>query len=162
MLQELQEFYFNLLPALEGNLFLQLVGIFVLSLIPFFESYGAIPMGLVLGFPAIPIILTAIGGNLVSVMAFIWVINKLRAKVVKKKTDKEPSKRAIRARRYFEKYGVPGVSLAGILLGYHLSAGIALAAGANKSYVSLWITIAIALWSIVIGVLFGYGIGFLY
>lgn len=152
MLEELREFYLSLIPGLEGNLFLQILSIFILSLIPFFESYGAIPMGIILGFPAIPVIVTAIIGNVVSVMAFIWGINKLRSKIVKKK-DKEPSKRAIKAKRYFEKYGVPGVSLAGILLGFHISAAIAIAAGAKKSYVSLWIIISIALWSIAVGVL---------
>lgn len=125
----------------------------------FFESYGAIPLGIViLGFPAIPVILTAAVGNWVSVMAFIWIISKLRSKVVKNKETKEPSKRAIKARQYFEKYGVPGVSLAGILLAFHISAGIALAAGAKKSYVSLWITISIAAWSAVIGGLLMLGV----
>ncbi|WP_028562635.1 small multi-drug export protein [Paenibacillus pinihumi] len=159
MIQEFQEFYLSLMPGLEGNLFLQLLSIFVLSLIPFFESYGAIPLGIViLGFPAIPVILTAAVGNWVSVMAFIWIISKLRSKVVKNKETKEPSKRAIKARQYFEKYGVPGVSLAGILLAFHISAGIALAAGAKKSYVSLWITISIAAWSAVIGGLLMLGV----
>ncbi|RXZ77575.1 hypothetical protein EBB07_30135 [Paenibacillaceae bacterium] len=159
MLQQLQENYLSLIPGLEGNLFLQLLSIFVLSLIPFFESYGAIPLGIIiLGFPAIPVILTAAVGNWVSVMAFIWIISKLRSKVVKNKINKEPSKRAIKARQYFEKYGVPGVSLAGILLAFHLSAGIALAAGAKKSYVSLWITISIAVWSVVIGGLLMLGV----
>lgn len=160
MFQELQETYLNLIPGLEGNLFLQLLSIFVLSLIPFFESYGAIPMGvLILGFPAIPVILTAAVGNWVSVMAFIWIISQVRSKLARNKGNKEPSKRAIKARRYFEKYGVPGVSLAGILLAFHLSAGIALAAGAKKSYVSLWITISIAAWSVVIGGLAMLGVG---
>ncbi|REK74469.1 small multi-drug export protein [Paenibacillus paeoniae] len=159
MIQQFQEFYLNLLPGLEGNLFLQLLSISILSLIPFIESYGAIPMGIVLlGFPPIPVIVTAAVGNWASVMAFIWIISKLRSKVVKNKETKEPSKRAIKARRYFEKYGVPGVSLAGILLAFHLSAGIALAAGAKKSYVSLWITISIAVWSVVIGGLLMLGV----
>ncbi|SEL95979.1 hypothetical protein SAMN04488688_107114 [Paenibacillus sp. cl141a] len=118
MIQELREFYLSLIPGLEGNLFLQIASIYILSLITFFESYGAIPLLIVLGFPSIPLILSAIAGNIVSVMAFIWVVNKLRSKIVKIKKNKGPSKRAIKAKRYFEKYGVPGVSLAGILLGF--------------------------------------------
>ncbi|WP_054709504.1 small multi-drug export protein [Bacillus sp. JCM 19041] len=161
-MQELQTFYLELLPWLEGNLFLQLVSIFTLSLIPFFESYGAIPLGLVLAFPAIPVIIVAIIGNWISVMAFIWIISSIRGKITKNKNKKkEPSKRAIKARRYFEKYGVPGVSLAGILLAFHLAAGIALAAGAKRSYVSLWMTISIVLWAVVVGVLFIFGIDLL-
>lgn len=161
MLDQIQETYLSLLPFLEGNMFLQLLSVFVLSMIPFFESYGAIPLGLVLGFPSIPVIIVAIIGNWLSVLAFIWIISKLRSKVKKKQTTKEPSKRSKRARQLFEKYGVPGVSLAGILLAFHLAAGIALAAGAKRSYVSLWMTISIALWAIVFGVLFMSGIHFL-
>ena len=160
-MQELQDYYLTLLPALEGNIFLQLLSIFILSLIPFFESYGAIPFGLILGFPTIPVILTAAVGNWVSIMAFIWIISKLRSRIKSKKKDKEPSKRALKARRYFEKYGVPGVSLAGILLGFHIAAAIPLAARANKSYVSLWITISIILWSVVVGILSVSGVNLL-
>lgn len=156
----MQEFFVEMLSGLTegGNVFFQLMSVFILSLIPFFESYGAIPFGLVLGFPTIPVIIIGAVGNWVSVMAFIWVISALRSKVKQKQKEKEPSKRAIKARRYFEKYGVPGVSLAGILLAFHIAAGIALAAGAKKSYVSLWMTISIALWSLVFGVLFSFGI----
>lgn len=133
-MQDIQDFYLNLMPALEDNLFLQLLSIFVLSLIPFFESYGAIPFGFLLGFPGIPVILIAILGNWVSVMAFIWVINALRSKLMKgKKEEKEPTKRMIKAKKYFEKYGVPGVSLAGLLWGFHISAAIGLAGGAKKA-----------------------------
>jgi uncharacterized membrane protein len=158
-MEELREYYLSFVPGLEGNVFLQIASIFILSLIPFFESYGAIPLGIVMGFPTIPLIITAIVGNFVSVIAFIWIINKLRAKIVKKKIKKEPSKRAIKAKRLFEKYGVPGVSLAGLVIGFHLSAGIALGAGAKKSYVSLWIVISIVVWSVVIGVLVRSGVG---
>ena len=158
-MQDIQEFYLNLMPALEDNLFLQLLSIFVLSLIPFFESYGAIPFGFLLGFPGVPVILVAILGNWVSVMAFIWVINALRSKLMKgKEKEKEPSKRMIKAKKYFEKYGVPGVSLAGLLWGFHISAAIGLAGGARKSYVSLWATIAIIAQALVNGILIMSGI----
>lgn len=160
-MEQIRDFYLSLIPGLEGNVFFQISSIFLLSIIPFFEAHGAIPLGIVLGFPTIPVIVAAIAGNLVSVMAFIWIINKLRAKMVKKRVKKAPSKRAIKARRYFEKYGVPGVSLAGILLGFHLSAGIALGAGAKKSYVSLWITLSIVTCGIVFGVIFRSGVGLL-
>src|SRR5690554_5238957 len=105
-MEELRDYYLSFVPGIEGNVFLQIASIFILSLIPFFESYGAIPFGIVLGFPTIPIILSAMAGNFVSVMAFIWIISKLRTKMVKNKIKKEPSKRAIKAKRYFEKYGV--------------------------------------------------------
>jgi len=158
MLEHFQEYFMELIPGLEGNVFIQLVSIFVLSVIPFVESYTAIPVGILLGFPTISVIIAAAIGNWVSVMAFIWITNKLRNRVGRNKPRKEPTKRAIKARRYFEKYGVPGVSIAGILIAFHISAGIALAAGAKKRHVSLWITIAIIFWSIIIGAILEFGV----
>jgi len=118
MIQELREFYLSF-NTRTGRKFIFTNSKHLYSFINYvFESYGAIPLLIVLGFPSIPLILSAIAGNIVSVMAFIWVVNKLRSKIVKIKKNKGPSKRAIKARRYFEKYGVPGVSLAGILLGF--------------------------------------------
>lgn len=75
-----------------------------------------------------------------------------------KEKEKEPSKRMMKAKKYFEKYGVPGVSLAGLLWGFHISAAIGLAGGARKSYVSLWATIAIIAQALVIGILIMSGI----
>ncbi|WP_265181938.1 hypothetical protein [Geomicrobium sp. JCM 19055] len=41
-----------------------------------------------LGFPTIPVMIVAIIGNWVSVMAFIWGIDKLRSKIKSKKKKK--------------------------------------------------------------------------
>ncbi|KYG34170.1 hypothetical protein AZF04_15025 [Alkalihalobacillus trypoxylicola] len=130
----------------------QYLGIFIISIIPFFESYLAIPVGIALGFPTIAVIIIGIVGNILSVVAFIWLIDKFR----KPKKDKEGG-RWKRAQGLFQKYGVPGVSFAGPLYGYHIGAIIAIAAGTSREYVTLWQIIAISVWSMAIGIAFHFG-----
>ncbi|KYG29154.1 small multi-drug export protein [Alkalihalobacillus trypoxylicola] len=133
---------------------LQYIGIFVISMVPFLESYVAIPVGIALDFPPVPIILIGIIGNVLSVIILIWIIDKFR----KPNKEKKESNRWRRAQSFFQKYGVPGVSLAGPLIGYHIAALIALGAGTSKQYITLWQIIAISVWSIIFGVAFIFGI----
>ncbi|UTR07010.1 small multi-drug export protein [Alkalihalobacillus sp. LMS6] len=145
-----------LLTLIEADTWVQYVSVFVISLIPFFESYVAVPIGVVFGFPSIPVIVIAILGNWLSVMAFIWIIAKFR-----KPSNKKSSKRSARAQNIFNKYGVAGLSFAGPLICYHVCAAISIASGAKKGYVSLWQGIAITTWSIALGVAFHYGVNLL-
>ncbi|MBM7839258.1 putative membrane protein [Alkalihalobacillus xiaoxiensis] len=147
-----------ILSIMEADTIYQYIGIFVISIGPFFESYAAIPLGLALQFPAIPIVLIAIVGNLASVLLFIWIIDYFRGK---RKKEKKDGGRWKRAQGLFQRYGVPGVSFAGPLIGYHIGAAIALASGASRQYITLWMTIAITAWSIVLGVLLYFGIEFI-
>ncbi|MBO1912279.1 hypothetical protein J4G37_46725, partial [Microvirga sp. 3-52] len=51
------------------------------------------------------------------------------------------------------KYGMPGVALLGpIVIGTHIAAFIGLLFGANKKNATVWMTISIALWSLVFGI----------
>ncbi|MBS4024566.1 MAG: hypothetical protein KGZ96_02705 [Clostridia bacterium] len=48
-------------------------------------------------------------------------------------------------------YGVPGLALAGPLLtGVHLAALVALGLGAQKNAVSIWMTISLLIWTVVV------------
>ncbi|GIN13425.1 hypothetical protein J26TS2_32920 [Shouchella clausii] len=149
MLQELMEF------IMEADTIYQYIGVFIVSLIPFFESYVAIPIGIVLNFPVIPVVLLSIAGNLLSVYVFIWLVDKLRG--TRKSTKNEGSRRK-RAQRFFQRYGVPGVSFAGPIICFHVGAAIALGAGTSRQYVTLWQTIAIVVWSVALGIAFAFGV----
>ncbi|WP_139365688.1 hypothetical protein [Shouchella patagoniensis] len=109
-----------------------------------------------LGFPLIPVGIIAIVGNLISVLGFIWIIDKVRGG----NKERKEGGRWRRAQNFFRKYGVPGVSLAGPLIGYHIGAAIALAAGASRQYVTLWQIIAITLWAIALTIAFALGANF--
>ena len=134
-----------------ADTWIQYLCVFVMYVIPFFESYVAIPIGIVFGFSSIQVVLIGALGNWLSVMVFIWLIASLRKKKVKS------NKRRNRAQKIFNKYGVAGLSFAGPFITFHLCAAISIASGAKKAYVSIWQAIAIGVWSIAFGATFHYG-----
>jgi|SRR5690625_1666512 len=144
----------------QSDTWVQYLGTFFISIIPFFESYVAIPIGIVFGFPSVQIVAIAAVGNWLSVMVFIWLLSGLREKVVTKK-DNKGSKRKNRAQKIFNKYGVAGISFAGPIICFHVCAAISIASGARKAYVSIWQAIGIGAWSIALGVAFHYGVNLL-
>lgn len=146
-----QSILINLMGA---DTWIQYLSVFIMSIIPFFESYVAIPIGIVFGFPSIQVVLIGALGNCLSVMVFIWLISGLRKKVV-------INKRRNRAQRIFNKYGVAGLSFAGPIISFHICAAISIASGAQKTYVSIWQAIAIIVWSVALGVAFHYGLNLL-
>lgn len=154
------EWFQNLLINLmEADIWVQYLSVFLISIVPFFESYVAIPIGIVFGFPSIQVVLIGAIGNWLSVMVFIWVISGLRKKVSGHKDTN--SKRKNRAQNIFKKYGVAGLSFAGPIICYHVCAAISIASGAKKSYVSIWQAIGIGVWSVALGVAFHYGVNLL-
>ncbi|MFD1066998.1 small multi-drug export protein [Oceanobacillus locisalsi] len=157
MLEAFQEFVMNLAQA---DTWLQYLGTLLISIVPFFESYVAIPIGIVFGFPSIQVIVIAAVGNWLSVMVFVWLLSGLRQKVVKNKRN-QGSKRKNRAQNIFNKYGVAGISFAGPIICFHVCAAISIASGAKKTYVSIWQAIGIGAWSIALGVAFHYGVNLL-
>ncbi|GIO17493.1 hypothetical protein J18TS1_05930 [Oceanobacillus oncorhynchi subsp. incaldanensis] len=66
------EFFQDLLVKLmEAETWVQYVSVFLISIVPFFESYVAIPIGIVFGFPSMQVVLIGAFGNWLSVMVFI-------------------------------------------------------------------------------------------
>lgn len=143
----------------ESNLFIQLVVVFLVSLVPLLEGYVAASVGIIIGFPAIPTIIAASLGNWLSIMAVIVLYEKLRNRRKAKQKSDRSSKRMERARNLFNKYGVPGVALIGpLVFGHHIGAFISLVSGASKRYVTLWMTIGVLVWTIAVGVLAALGV----
>ncbi len=68
-------------------------------------------------------------------------------------TETEESARRARARRIWNRYGLPGLALAApIVTGVHLGALIALGFGSKKRGTILWMTVSIGLWTVAITV----------
>lgn len=127
------EWFQNLLINLmEADTWVQYLSVFLISIVPFFESYVAIPIGIIFGFPSIQVVLIGAVGNWLSVMVFIWVISGLRKKVVANKS-KDSKRKKSRAEYIQKKYGVAGLSFAGPIICYHVCAAISIASGAKKN-----------------------------
>ncbi|KMY43384.1 hypothetical protein AC622_03210 [Bacillus sp. FJAT-27916] len=144
--------------VIEANIFIQLGAVFLISFVPFLEGSTA-SVFIIFGFPAVPTLIVASFGNLLSVMVIIVLYEKISYTRNAKQKEGYSGKRMKLARKLFKKYGVPGISLLGPLgVGHHIGAVISLIAGAPKRYVALWMTIGILVWTIGTGVLVMLGV----
>jgi cbb3-type cytochrome oxidase subunit 3 len=68
------------------------------------------------------------------------------------------SKRAKRAKKLWDKYGVPGLALLGTgFISSHVTALMACLFGGNRVYLTVWMTISLAVWSVLLGVAVHFG-----
>ncbi|SER01980.1 small multi-drug export protein [Piscibacillus halophilus] len=131
--------------------------VFVLSAIPFIEALFLTPIAILGGLSFWPVLILAIAGNLLTVYLVIIFIDYIKA--WRKKRGKENNKRSSRAKNLWSKYGLPGLALLGpFLVGSHLTAFLSLVFGGTKKRVFYWMTISIAGWSLVLGILAVFGI----
>lgn len=149
----------------------ELIIVALSAAVPFIEYMLAVPGGILLGLPMIPTIIAAVIGNSLTVGLLIifvdkvteWV-NKYRERRMSSEKYKERQERKKektgadeRLKKYFEKYGVPGLSFLGVgLLSSHLTALIACSFKIKRSYLMFWMTISIAAWSVIFGILFNF------
>lgn len=154
----------NITESLEGvHLLWQLLGIFLAAAVPFIESYFGAVIGVVIGLPAIIAILIAVLGNIVSMVLLVLFGERISAWRVKraerKGKVKEPSKNAVRLRKAFDKWGIPGVSLLGqTLLPSQITSMAMVTFGADKSKVIFWQILSIILWGTAFGLLAYFGV----
>jgi Ca2+/H+ antiporter, TMEM165/GDT1 family len=140
--------------------------VFVLAAIPFFEGYGVIALAIIAGLPAIPVILIALFGNILTVLLLILFVNKIKEWRRKRKgdgTEIEPSsKRAIRAQSIWRKYGLIGLVFIGpLFVGSHLTAFMCITFGGTKKSTSIWMISSIVVWGLVFALLTHFGVDIL-
>ena len=128
--------------------------IFILAAIPFFEVTMIVPIAIIGGMPAVPVILIAILGNLLTVALFFIFVYSIRNWRKKKKTNVETndSKRHQRAKKIREKYGLPGLAFIGpFFIGTHLTALLAVTFGGTRLKTLVLMTASIAFWAVSLG-----------
>ncbi|MFP3886640.1 small multi-drug export protein [Priestia filamentosa] len=147
----------------EINVVYQFVMIFTIGFIPFLEAHVAVPAGVLLKLPIIPTALLGIVANIASVMLVILFTTLIKTKLTKNHNKSTLKGRLQKAQIYFNRYGVPGLSLMGPIVGAnHISAFVSVAAGASKERVIVWQIISIILWGIGSGLLIYYGVDIYY
>jgi len=137
--------------------------VFLGAAIPWFEIALVIPLGIVRGLSPFWVMVLAFIGNAITVIPVIIGFERLRIwyEKRKEKTTKATSKRNIRAKKIWNKYGLPGLAFLGpILIGIHIAAFIGMSLGAKKSWAMLWMMSSLALWTLVFGVLTMLGFDF--
>jgi uncharacterized membrane protein len=140
----------------------QQIGALVLfGMIPFIESHLGSFVGTLVGIDPIVAISAAVIGNIVTTFLMIALAGGVRGAVTRGRGRTpgrrgEPmSKRKQRVAKYFDRLGVPGVSLfSAFILPTQVTAPTLVALGARKGVVYVWMGIAIVVWGIAFG-LFG-------
>ena len=129
--------------------------VFLGAAIPWLEIALVIPLGIIGGLSPVWVMFLAFTGNILTVLVVIIGFEKVKKWLDSRKPrdGKEESKRTERGKRIWNKYGMPGVALFGpLLIGTHIAAFIGLLFGANKTNATIWMTISIALWTLIIGI----------
>ncbi|GAA0374828.1 small multi-drug export protein [Bacillus horti] len=144
------------------NLLWAYVLVFILSAVPMFEVLAVVPLAILGGLAPVPVLVLSILGNLIAVLLIILFANKIRSWRRKRKAEnarglegelEEEGKRSARARKLFNKYGLPGLSLiGGPFVTSHLAAFLAISFGGTKKATTVWMTISIVLWAIVMAI----------
>lgn len=137
--------------------------IFLGAAIPWFEIALVIPLGIVWGLSPFWVMVVAFVGNMITVLALILGFDKFQVWYIKRQEakGKTPNKRSERAKRIWNKFGLPGVALLGpILIGTHIAAFIGMTLGATKKNATVWLTISIAAWTFAFGILAALGFDF--
>lgn len=146
----------------EVNVIYQFIVIFVIGFVPFLEAFVAVPIGILLDLPFILVVLVGATANWLSVMAVIVFSSFIKSRFSEKdknESDHFINRRFQKAQSYFNKYGVPGISLLGPVIGTnHIGALVCIIAKANIKNIILWQTISIVIWAVGTGVLLIYGV----
>lgn len=137
--------------------------IFLAAATPWLEAIVVVPIGIIRGLNPFLVSLVAFVGNLLTILLVVIFYEKFEAWRAKRRAKKgiemqEPTKRQQRAKRVWNKYGLPGLSIGGpLILGTHLTILMALALGARKSAATWWAVVSLIAWIVVFAVGTFYG-----
>src|SRR5699024_5616326 len=140
----------------------QYILIFLGAAIPWLEVLIVVPLGIVWGLSPIIVMILGFVGNMVKVIPVIFMFDKFKTCYDRRrKKQKKPSNKSVKAVRQFKMYGVVGSGLFGpILTGTHIAAFIGMSMGATKKSMINWMSISIAGWVLAIGVITALGFDF--
>lgn len=156
-IESLQNFVLGLPEAV------QFLGVALAAAVPFVENYGAVVIGTVAGIPIWVVVFMAIAGNLGIVALITMISGRTRDAVLARRHDsasttETDSPSRARVRKLFDRYGIPGVTLLGMLfVPTHLIAATLVSFGSSRTAVLVWQAVAITLYAGVTGAMM-YGI----
>lgn len=144
------------------------LGIFVMAATPWLELIVVIPIGIGAGLHPVPVAIVSFLGNALPVLLIIYGMDWIRKRqwyqrFVQKRKDKadtkwenadpkklaKKEKRQERMKRIFDKYGIPGIALAGPgITGIHLATALAMGFQGGRKQIVLWMNVSLAIWTI--------------
>lgn len=139
------------LEETSGLLQYGLVALF--AAIPIVEIFVVIPIAIGLGLDPLATGVAAFAGNTASVVLLVAFQQRLAAWWHRWRgtaADGDGAGRHARARRIWDRYGLPGLALAGpVVTGIHIAALVGLAAGSRARAVAWWTTVSLGIWTVV-------------
>lgn len=135
----------------------QWLAIMLAAAIPFVESYFGAALGVVAGVSPPIAIIAAIIGNVISMVLLVLFGERIRHW---RKLDEKPlTNRQEKTKKFFNKYGVIGVSLLGqTVLPSQITSMTMVTFGVSKWKVIFWQVISIIMWGVLFGLLTAYGV----
>ncbi|MFD1706376.1 small multi-drug export protein [Siminovitchia sediminis] len=133
--------------------------VFLLAAVPWIEIAAVIPLGIIRGLQPVLVVILGFTGNLLTTVMVIFLFESIKNYLFKKGKREGNGKRQARAKKIWNRYGLPGLTLLGpVLIGMHIAAFIGMTLGASKGWTLLWTVISLFLWSIIFGVAAYYGV----
>lgn len=142
--------------SFEPGSWLSYLLVFLAAAVPVVEVLVVIPAAMLAGMAPGPTTVLAFAGNFSTVVlvgvAGDRIIGWWRGR--RSQTDRQPGRRAQRARELAQRWGVPGLALlAPLTTGTHIATVAALATGAATRRVLTWMAAGLAVWSIAVAAL---------
>jgi uncharacterized membrane protein len=125
--------------------------VFLLAMVPAVEPFAVIPIAIGFGLDPVATGAAAFAGSVTVVYLLVAFQDRLIALWRRRFGDdgSNPSGRAGRARRVWERYGLVGFAFVGpILAGIHLAALIAVTVDGRPRRVAVWLTIGLGAWTV--------------
>ena len=135
--------------------------VFLLAAVPWIEIFFVVPAAVGLGMNPVFVAVLAFLGNVFPVFVIIAVRGRVGDWWKRRRGERGSSKRTKRARRLFDRYGTLGLS-APMTTGVHLGAVVAVLLGARDRSVAVWMTLGVAVWTVVFTVGSVVGFSFLW
>lgn len=126
--------------------------IFVLAATPWIELLLVVPVGVAMGLAPLPVAFTVFAGNALPVFLIVFCYDQWNKWRAVSRGDSPAAGRSVRWKRalgIWDKYGLPGLAMAGPLLtGIHLATIIALFFKPERHKLLFWMTFSLFVWTV--------------
>lgn len=147
------------------------VVLFGLALTPWLEVFLVVPLGIAWGLNPVTVSVVGFVGNWIPVLLIGFFFTQISRWIKRRRARKlgigeeealTAGKREARARKIWDRYGTPGLALiAPAIVGTDIAALLALTFGSSKRWVMIWITLSLAVWTVVLAAGAYYGLDYM-
>ena len=133
---------------------LGLLGVFLAGATPWLEAIVVIPVGMVLGLPALLTVVLALAGNIATIVVFAAssdrILQAMATRREKKGKAAKEDGRLARAQRIFVRYGDVGMAVVGpLIIGTQFAAAIAVSFGVSVARASVVQSLGAVVWGVI-------------